>query len=147
MKNRLKGFTLLELMIVIAILGILASFISGNLINSLKKGRDARRKSDLEQIQRALELYYEDNKSYPALITAGSQITHPSVANKVYMQRVPDDPASNNDYTYVSSGTNYKIYSCIENTNDNGPGVTTYSVTCGDCGNCKYGVSSSNTLP
>jgi len=60
-----KGFTLIELLLVIIILGFLTSLIAGNFFTSLKKGRDARRKGDLEQIQRALEMYYEDNRAYP----------------------------------------------------------------------------------
>ncbi|PIP15252.1 hypothetical protein COX47_00635, partial [Candidatus Roizmanbacteria bacterium CG23_combo_of_CG06-09_8_20_14_all_35_49] len=55
-----KAFTLIELLLVIIILGVLATLIIGNFFTSLKKGRDARRKGDLEQIQRALEMYYED---------------------------------------------------------------------------------------
>ena len=58
-----KGFTLIELLLVIIILGILAALISGNLINSLVKGRDARRKSDLQNIQKAVE-----NKMYKGKI-------------------------------------------------------------------------------
>jgi len=60
-----KGFTLIELLVVIIVLGVLAALISGNFFTSLKKGRDAKRKADLEQIQRALEMYYEDKKAYP----------------------------------------------------------------------------------
>jgi prepilin-type N-terminal cleavage/methylation domain-containing protein len=66
-----KSFTLIELIIVIAILGILAALISGNFITSLKKGRDAKRKSDFEQIKNALEMFYEDKKHYPSSLQFG----------------------------------------------------------------------------
>ncbi len=77
-----KGFTLLELVIVIVLLGILSALISGNFITSLKKGRDSRRITDLEQIQKSLEMYYEDQKAYPTLAIApglpfGSTFTEP----------------------------------------------------------------------
>ena len=52
-----KGFTLIELLLVIIILGVLSALITGNFFTSLKKGRDAKRKADLEQTQRALEMY------------------------------------------------------------------------------------------
>lgn len=141
-------------MIVIAIMGVLASLISGNFITSLKKGRDARRKADLEQVQRALEMYYEDNKIYPTSLdfSGGGALCHPDGCNtKIYMQKLPNDPVSGNNYMYVSDGSYYKLYSCIENSLDQGPGVkqTGYGVSCGSgrCNPCRYGISSPNTTP
>jgi len=118
--DKKSAFTLIELMIVITILGVLAAMVSGNFITSLKKGRDARRKADLEQIQRALEMYYEDKKVYPTAGAApgfvfGSQFTD-SVTGKIYMQRVPNDPISGKNYGYESAdGTDYRLYACLEN--------------------------------
>jgi len=147
-KNTLIGFTLIELLLVIAILGILATLIIGNFITSLKKGRDARRKGDLEQVQRALEMYYEDNRAYPeeSEIVFGSEF---SKDNYVYMKKLPNDPTSGNNYLYQSDGTYYKLYSCIENSLDQGPGVdqSGYEVNCGNCDSCRYGISSPNTTP
>lgn len=149
MNKNAKGFTFIELMLVIVITGILAALISGNFITSLKKGRDARRKGDLEQIQRALELYYEDNKAYPTSITFGDSLcqTDPCASSKVYMQKVSVDPNGGYNYEYESDGTYYRLYSCIENTLDQGPGVNQAgyaSTTCGACGGCKFKVTSSN---
>lgn len=142
-----KGFTLLEILVTITIIGILAAVISGNFVNSLKKGRDAKRKADLGQIRAALELYYEDNKAYPLSVTFGGQITHPTIGSKYYMTTVPIDP-SGFDYAYDSDGTYYKLYSCIENDNDQGSGVDQggYAESCGaGCPACKFGISSPNT--
>ena len=72
-----KAFTLIELLIVIIILGVLAALITGNFFTSLKKGRDAKRKADLEQVSRALEMYYEDKKAYPDSLTFGSSLPDP----------------------------------------------------------------------
>lgn len=152
-----NSFTLIEVLVVIAILGILASLVSGNLINSMKRGRDSKRKEDLQQIKNALEMYYEDNGQYPPdnKVVFGSPFVHPSIATKVYMQKLPQDPSSGYTYEYVPTivddrVTAYHILSHIENGEDKGPGVrfegyypeccTDDSATC----RCSYGVSSSN---
>src|SRR3989344_8228057 len=73
-----KGFTLIELLVVIAIIGILASVILVGVASFRGKGRDARRISDVHQLQNALELYFTSNASYPddldALEAAGPSI-------------------------------------------------------------------------
>lgn len=155
-----KGFTLIELLVVIMILGILAALITGNFFTSLKKGRDAKRKGDLEQIQRALEMYYEDKKAYPLALTFGGKLCETGACGaneKVYMQKVPDDPISGKDYQYLStSGADYKLFACLENNLQILPYESTGStLTCENCRNpsdtsdveCILGVSSSNISP
>lgn len=159
-----KAFTLMELIIVIAILGILASIISANFLNSLKKGRDAKRKGDLEQIQRALEIYYEDNKAYPVTskVTFGSSLCHiDGCSTRNYMLKLPVDPTSGKSYEYLSAtGVDYKLFACLENNQQKLPyissGYTIATMTsCGPCQdsagalvtNCIWGVSSSNISP
>lgn len=152
-----KAFTLIELLIVIIILGVLAALITGNFFTSLKKGRDAKRKADLEQITRALEMYYEDKKAYPTTeLVFGNALTD-SDSGKVYMQKVPNDPTSGKDYEYLSAdGSNYKMFACLENNQQMLPYVSSgYSLTCGGCedkdgtpiAECIWGVSSSNISP
>lgn len=105
-------------MVVIVILGILAALISGNFINSLKKGRDAKRKSDLENVQKSLEIYYEDKKAYPTFFTSSSDRLCESAlctGEKVYMQRVPTDPTDNPAYFFEINDQTYRIYACLEN--------------------------------
>lgn len=60
--TKIKGFTLIELMVVIAVMGLLSSIIFASLSNARAKARDTRRKMDLEQLVRALALYINDNK-------------------------------------------------------------------------------------
>ena len=60
-----KGFTLIELLVVIAIIGLLSRIVLVSLNSARIKARDARRLSDMRQIQLALELYYDNNGSYP----------------------------------------------------------------------------------
>ena len=152
---RNNAFSLIELLIVIILLGILASLVSGNFLSSLKKGRDARRKADLQEVQKALELYYENNKQYPSSLTFGGQL---SDANKTYMQKLPTDPSSNCAYSYITDSTNqtYYLLSTIENSLDKSYGVSqtgyldpndpNIKLQCGGC-NCKFYVSSPNAPP
>ena len=63
--KRTRGFTLIELLVVIAIIGMLSSVVLASLNTARAKARDARRVSDLKQMQLALELYYDSNGSYP----------------------------------------------------------------------------------
>jgi len=156
-----KAFTLIELLLVIIILGVLATLIIGNFFTSLKKGRDARRKGDLEQIQRALEMYYEDKKAYPvtAGLTFGGKLCENNpcgTSDKVYMQKVPNDPISGKNYEYLSAdGTDYKLFACLENDQQILPYESSgYSLTCGNCKNqaggtvvCIWGISSPNVNP
>ncbi len=161
-----KGFTLLELLLVISIMGVLATLIIGNFLTSIKKGRDSKRKQDLQTVQKALELYFEDNKTYPVSSTYVPNIPlcHPNgcgtgnTAGATYIQKTPADPTSGYNYSYISTdGKSYKLYACLENDQDVGPGVKLLNgaqdtsngypgTTCGSC-KCMFGVSSPNTTP
>jgi type II secretion system protein G len=61
-----KAFTLIELLVVIAIIGLLATIVLISLNSARSKARNARTKGDIHQIILALELYYDDNGSYPS---------------------------------------------------------------------------------
>lgn len=112
-----RGFTLIELLVVIAIIGILASIVLASLDSARKKGRDARRISDLKQIQLALELYYDAQGQYPASIS-GTTLTTPG-----YISVLPSDPsgsaaANSGAYFYsgigASSCTSYHLGAVLE---------------------------------
>ena len=60
-----KGFTLIELLVVIAIIGMLSSVVLASLNSAREKARDAKRIADLREIEKALELYFDDNGEYP----------------------------------------------------------------------------------
>lgn len=70
-KKSQSGFTLIELLIVIAIVGILASLIMVALANSRSRSRDSKRKQDLLQLGKALELYFNTNNAYPCTGNSG----------------------------------------------------------------------------
>lgn len=156
------GFTLIEILLVITILGLLAVMISSNFFSSLKKGRDVRRKSDIQSIQKAFEVYYEDVGRFPpsGVLSQSQLCYHDGVDydcnKKRYMQSIPTDPTIGN-YVYETDaeGTYYKLYSCIENDQDVSQGIKLLSGEqspngwiegCGSgvCANCKFKVESSN---
>ncbi|MBI5644717.1 type II secretion system protein [Candidatus Kaiserbacteria bacterium] len=106
-----RGFTLIELLVVIAIIGLLSSVVLASLNNARKKGRDARRLSDLKQLQTSLELYYSDNNAYPSATSALAPDFIPAV---------PTDPGSGGAaYTYVKSSDSN--YFCLGATFENTP--------------------------
>ncbi len=111
-----RGFTLIELLVVIAIIGVLASIVLASLDSSRKKGRDARRLADIKQLQLALELYYDQNNSFPASISTaagscgGSSCAAANLVTPGYISVVPTDPSNQVDYYYtpiaaVANGT------------------------------------------
>jgi general secretion pathway protein G len=67
-KKNSKGFTLIELMMIVAILGMMSSLIVASINDARKKGRDAKRISDMGQIQKALEIYLDKTGDYPGVI-------------------------------------------------------------------------------
>lgn len=144
-----SGLTLIELLVVMVIISILASAIWGNFMTSLVKGRDSRRKQDLDAFTKSLELYFNDNRSYPlpTQIIWGGIFANPKNSSVVYMQKLPSDPSAPiTNYCYVSDGTYYKIYTNLENTSD---AKIIPTITCAPSPgvNYNYGISSWNTNP
>lgn len=100
-----KGFTLIELLVVIAIIAILISVGAVSYTRSLKLSRDAKRKTDLEQIRQALETYRAENGTYPT--TAGYSAD--LVTN--YINSLPVDPKQDGvTYTYSYNRTSTTTY-------------------------------------
>ncbi|MFC1733486.1 type II secretion system protein [candidate division KSB1 bacterium] len=111
-KNK-QGFTLIELLVVIAIIGILSSVVLASLNSARQKSRDARRISDIKQIQLALELYFDSNANYP--------ITTSLLVSGGYIATNPTDPTTNAIYTYAALGSgttcsSYHLGTTLENT-------------------------------
>lgn len=103
-----RGFTLIELLVVIAIIGILSAVVLTSLNSARLKARDARRISDIKQIQLALELAYDTNGSYPA-----APLT---TVNLPSMSAIPTDPTDNSAFGYaqLSSGASYILGASLE---------------------------------
>lgn len=117
--SKRKGFTLIELLVVIAIIGILASIVLASLNSARKKSRDARRVADVKQIQLALEMYFDSNKSYPLPLLSATLPT--GCGGSACMSTVPTDPLGGN-YSYAALGsgtscTSYHLGASIEENN------------------------------
>lgn len=141
-----SGFTLIELIVVMAILGLLATVGLASFRSSQIKGRDAQRKNDLGQLQRGLEAYYNDKGRYPSTLPSG-EWRDPDVSSTLYMKSVPIDPTAYR-YAYESNGTAYKIFAHLENQKDidlkKMECVKGLGKNCDTGITCNYGVSSAN---
>lgn len=131
LKNNKKGFTIIELLIVIAIIGLLATISVVALNGTRLKGRDAARIGNIKQIQTALELYYNDQNSYPVSATAivlgsatakklCSTATAGFVATCVapaitYMGNIQANPTPGGaNFSYTGTATTYSITFTLE---------------------------------
>lgn len=90
-KNLLKGFTLLELLVVISIIGILIALGTVSYSTAQKKSRDAKRKADIKNIQNGFEQYYSQNNRYA---------TTTNELSTVFSGSLPTDPKTGNNYDY-----------------------------------------------
>lgn len=123
-----NGFTLLEILVAVAIIAIIIAMAVPNFMGFRERARDARRKSDLSQIQKALEIYksdqnppnYPDNGFMDGLCNqCWSQLV--DCTGNIYMRKLPCDPKSNNPYYFNKDGSDnlrYTLFSCLENTED-----------------------------
>lgn len=131
-----KGFTLIEILIVVAIIAILASVVLVGLGPTQQSGRDARRLSDIHEVQNALELYYNKCGYYPgtaqaaspcgAFATAGANgagytgMVAAIEGSAIGVSQMPDDPTAGKHYLYAATagGTSYVLQANLENLNN-----------------------------
>ncbi|MDD4412778.1 MAG: FISUMP domain-containing protein [Patescibacteria group bacterium] len=116
LKNQ-KGFTLIELLVVIVIIGILATLAIVALSAAKVKARDAKRISDIKQMQTALELYYNEENTYPptSALTAGQALVG-TQSGKTFMGKIPAGPNTGETYTYaqINGGISYTLGYALE---------------------------------
>jgi general secretion pathway protein G len=102
------GFTLIEIMVVVVIIGILAALIAPNIIGRDDQARATAAKSDMNAISQALDLYKMDNYRYPTTDQGlDALVTQPEGARNWpqggYLKQSPQDPWGN-PYVYISPG-------------------------------------------
>ncbi len=142
-----KGFTLIELLVVIAIIGLLSTLAVVALNNARQKSRDARRISDVKQIQTALELYYNDQNAYPPIAGYAAGVCLSSsggfaatCSGTTYMNQIPANPTpvdatasgcGGTVYTYAIqlSGASYTLKYCLGGTTGGIAGNTLKTAT------------------
>lgn len=122
--SKKKGFTLVELLVVVGIIAVLGAVILPNINSARLKSRDSKRVSDVKQIQLALELYFNINRSYPN----SSQVFPADLSQSVLVtsgliSSIPKDPLTGG-YFYValsntggSSCVRYHLGASLEQNN------------------------------
>src|ERR1700729_3819096 len=123
-----RGFTLIEIMVVVVIIGLLAAIIVPQVIDRVDEARVAKAKQDVQGLETALTMYRLDNSKYPTtdqgLKALSVQPTDPTIHHwrpGGYIQHVSKDPWGA-DYQYVYPGTHGREYDLFSLGADGQPG-------------------------
>lgn len=113
LRQKNRGFTLIEVLVVTSLLIILALFGYGAFQNNIIRARDSRRKADLTEIRKAFYSFHDDNDRYPFY-----EEFECGMEWQPYMERVPCDPTNNATYRYSHTtdqyGSFFRIYAQLE---------------------------------
>jgi prepilin-type N-terminal cleavage/methylation domain-containing protein len=121
--SKQKGFTLIELLVVVAIIGLLSTIAVVSFNNAQAKARDAKRMADLKSMQKAVELFIQnDATNSQAPIVTGTATwnttgtTLKSMLNQYLSNSIPTDPLNDAShfYVYCSNDTRYFLYVVLE---------------------------------
>lgn len=116
-KNK-KGFTLVELMIVITVIAILATIAVVSFTRVQKQARDTKRKAEIKSLQTALQAYFTEKNTYPVKTSATSASAGLTGLTPSYISSLPAAPqgttGTNTAYMYVSDSDGYKYALCVD---------------------------------
>lgn len=126
----MKGFTLIEIMVVVVILGVLSALIVPNIIGRPDEARVAAAKLGVQEVGKALEFYRLDNGVYPstdqgleALVSEPSGFPEPRNWNpEGYLKSIPEDPWGE-PYLYYNEDRSIEVYSFGADRQEGGEGV------------------------
>ena len=122
-----RGFTLIELMIVVVILGILATMVVPKILDKPEQARRTKAKVDLRSLQSALAMFKTDTGRFPTTSEGlAALVANPGARNysqEGYLERVPLDPWGNK-YVYLSPGVHNKDYDLVSYGKDGEQGGT-----------------------
>jgi general secretion pathway protein G len=126
--NKRNGFTLIELLVVVAIIGILATFALIEISNARDRATDAKKKENLNQLSKALQIYYVNEKSFPpnpfgVWCNIGINGCLQELVDKGYMKVLPTPAIDYHYYLYAK----YAIIGSQMSTSEIGPGGTNVS--------------------
>lgn len=132
-QNSTQGFTLVEILVVMMIIGVIASMLLVNFQDARTRSRDSVRKADLRQVKSALQLYYNDYQQFPDSnggsilgcgVGAGGQCSWGgafAADGTTYMNALPLDPLNSGDYVYEYTNVDADTYTLsvsLENASD-----------------------------
>jgi general secretion pathway protein G len=110
-QNRTKGFSLVEILVVTSIISLMASIVVSALSTASLKSRDAKRAASVRELKTALELYYNENGTYPSVAgdNVGTAVTNLAVPLNPYLKTIPTDPTTG-VWQYVRAAANDPNY-------------------------------------
>ena len=117
MNHNHKAFTLIELLIVIAVIGILTAFIVASLQGSRSAANDAKRKSDISNLYTSILGKGTTEGSYPALAVDIKPDNIPSALQTYidqFLKTTPTDPTGVKPYFYLSDGSNFAVGAILD---------------------------------
>lgn len=127
--NKQAGFTLIELMVVLVILGIIMGLVVPNVVGRGDEARVTAAQTDIQTIAQALEMYRLHNSHYPstdqglgALVNKPSGSPEPKNWRGPYLQKMPQDPWQN-DYAYINDNGAPDVISYGADGVDGGEGI------------------------
>ena len=124
-ERREAGFTLIEIMIVVVIIGLLAGLVAVNLLPQAEKAKQTAAKTQMKTLENALELYKLDTGRYPGTDNGLDALVNPPGGQKPYLKggKLPKDPWGN-EYAYINPGPGGNPYEIISYGADGQPGGT-----------------------